>query len=276
MPTIRKGDGTTEEFEIEKLIKSLRHAGAEEHIARRVAEAVASEIREGMTTTEIYQNAYKLLRKEERIFAAKYSMRRAILDLGPTGFPFEDYVAELMRAKGYTAKTRMVIPGKCADHEVDVVMEKEGRRYGAELKFHNTPGFKTDIKTTLYVSARFADILAFSSAKGERHPVDEGWLVTNTKFTENAIEYASCAGVRLLGWDYPRGNALGDWIHETKVYPVTILTSLSRSEKARLLENGVTLCSMVAQDQTLLEKAGITSRKAKNIFSECVGVCSVR
>ena len=275
MSSILKGDGTREEFEVEKLIKSLHHAGAEMHIATRVAENVASGIHDGMTTTEIYQNAYKLLRKEERIFAAKYSMRRAILDLGPTGFPFEDYVAELMRAKGYKAKTRVILSGKCADHEVDVVMEKDGRRYGAELKFHNTPGFKTDIKTTLYVSARFLDIGTVATLKGEKSPIDEGWLVTNTKFTENAIQYATCAGVRLLGWDYPRNDALGDWIHETKVYPVTILTTLSKAEKSKLLENGVTLCSMVANDQTLLERAGIPGRKAKGIFSESVGVCAI-
>ena len=87
MTTIIKGDGTKEDFQIEKLIGSLIHSGAEQAIAEKVAHSVTSTLRDGMTTTEIYKQAFRELKKLEKTSAAKYSMRRAILELGPTGFP---------------------------------------------------------------------------------------------------------------------------------------------------------------------------------------------
>ena len=268
MPLVVKGNGEREPFEIQKLIGSLRRAGAEGRLAERIAEHVASEVREGMTTTAIYQHAFKLLRKEERVVAARYSMRRAILDLGPTGFPFEDYITELMRAKGYEAKTRVVIQGKCIEHEVDVLLKKDGKTIGAELKFHNTPGFKTDVKTALYVKARFQDI-----AERNGSAIHEGWLITNTKFTTNAINYASCAGIKLLGWSYPRNESLSDIIQETGVYPVTVLTTLSKTDKTRLLESGVAMCSGIVADPEALSRIGLSKRKHGAVIAESKGLC---
>lgn len=273
MPEITKGDGTKEPFDIGKLIASLKHCDADEAIARKVAEETASGITEGMTTTEIYRKAFALLKHEERVLAARYSMRRAILELGPTGFPFEDYVSALMSAAGYKTQTRVILKGKCTTHEVDVVLEKDGKRYGAELKFHNTHGFKTDVKTALYVRARFTDIETYSREKNEKCPVDGGWLVTNTKFTSNALGYAECAGLKLLGWGYPEEGNLADLIRQTRVYPVTILTTLSGAEKARLLTSGITLCSMVNADPSSLQRAGIDAKKIKSAVAESEGVC---
>lgn len=272
-PIIVKGDGTKEPFDIEKLIRSLKRSGAPSDVATKTAEDVAQKIRSAMTTTEIYRNAYKLLKKRERSMAARYSMRRAILELGPTGFPFEDYFCELMRAYGYQTEVRQVIEGRCSEHEVDVVIRKENENIGAELKFHNAPGFKTDLKTALYVRARFWDIEYGAEDRGETCAIDQPWLVTNTKFTKSTIKYAECAGLTLLGWSYPSDKNLGDMIKETGVYPVTVLSSLSKSEKARLLEQGVTLCSMIAQNNDALKAAGITRRKHADIISESISLC---
>lgn len=274
MALIVKGDGSVEEFDVGKLERSLRHTGASESVVARIAGDVGRTISAGMTTTEIYRHAFTILRKEEKISAARYSMRRAILELGPTGFPFEDYVAELMRARGYTnVRTRVVVPGKCAEHEVDIVMEKDGRRVGAELKFHNTPGFKTDLKVALYVKARFEDIDKRAELSKHTPHLHEGWLITNTKFTENAVSYASCAGVMLIGWNYPRGAGLADMIREAKLYPVTVLTDLSKAEKERLLMAQVSLCRMVAEDPDVLERAQIPSGKREQVVAESAALC---
>lgn len=272
---IVKGDGTVEEFRIEKLIHSLVRAGASQDTAEDVAQEVSSRLRDGMTTTEIYTQAFKNLKKRERLSAAKYSMRRAILELGPTGFPFEDFFSAVMRSKGYESRVREVVPGKCSAHELDVVMEKGETRIGAELKFHNTPGFKVDLKTALYVWARFHDIKEGALARGEEPLLTEGWLVTNTKFTTNTIEYAHCAGLKLLGWSYPHGESLSDLVDAANLYPVTVLTSLSDAEKARLLEHGTTLCRMIAEDPEALARAGVTKRKHREVVEESAGLCKV-
>ena len=275
MPEIVKGDGSRELFNIHKLADSLVRSGADAPLANSVAEKIGATVTDGMTTQAIYREAYRILHKEERVTAAKYSMRRAILELGPTGFPFEDYVSELMRAKGYTVRTRVIVEGKCADHEVDVVMEKDGRTIGAELKFHNENGYKSDIKTALYVRARFTDIEAASQAEARRAlNIHEGWLITNTKFTDNAIAYAECAGIHLLGWDYPRRGNLGDIIRETGLYPVTVLTSLTGAEKAKLLAAQMPLCSTV-QNADALRKAGIPEKKIKAAMEESIKLCQI-
>lgn len=276
MPIIVKGDGTREPFEIEKLEASLKHSGAEAETAARVAERIASNVTEGMTTTEIYRNAYQLLKKEEKVTAARYSMRRAILELGPTGFPFEDFISEMLRIKGYTTKLRQTIKGKCATHEVDVVFEKDGKNIGAELKFHNVPGFKTDLKTALYVESRFRDIKKCAEEKGEPCVIDEGWLITNTKFTSSAIDFANCAGIHVVGWSYPLLGNLSQMIKETGVYPLTVLSSLTKKEKNMLLMQGVALCRSVAQEPDVLLKAGIAKRKHQEIIAESTAVCSVK
>lgn len=273
MTDIVKGDGTTEAFEPHKLVGSMLRAGVERSVAEQVARDVTREIKDGMSTTEIYKSAFKLLREEEKVVAAKYSMRRAILDLGPTGFPFEDYISAVMRAKGYETQTRVILQGKCTSHEVDVLLRKDGKAYGAELKFHNTPGFKTDLKTALYVRARFSDIESHAHAEGAHCAIDGGWLVTNTKFTQNAIDYSMCAGIQLLGWSYPDAGNLSQFIRETGVYPITVLTTLSKKEKSQLLSSGVALCHSLAEDADALSRIGISGKKQASVIKESVQIC---
>lgn len=274
MPEIVKYDGSRELFNIHKLADSLVRSGAETELARSVSEQIGAAVRDGMTTAEIYKQSYKLLHKLERTTAARYSMRRAILELGPTGFPFEDYISELMRARGYEVRTRVVVPGKCADHEVDVVLKKGDRVIGAELKFHNQPGFKTDVKTALYVRARFTDIDALDEDDRDSMHIHEGWLITNTKFTDNAISYAQCAGIHLLGWDYPEKGNLNDMVRETGLYPVTVLSSLSAGDKAKLLMAQMPLCSTV-RDPEALRRAGIPEKKIQAAIAESANICAV-
>ncbi|MES2014431.1 MAG: restriction endonuclease [Patescibacteria group bacterium] len=275
MPDIVKGDGTVEPFQVAKLVRSLEHSGADSALAKHIGEIIGSSLKAGSTTTEIYKNAFALLKKEEHVVAARYSMRRAIFDLGPTGFPFEKYVAALMHAKGYETSYDVTVQGRCIDHEVDVVMRKDGKAIGAELKFHNTPGSKTDLKTALYVRARYWDIEWGAKDRNEKAGIDEGWLITNTKFTSKAIQYSECAGIKLLGWSYPQGAGLSDLIRETGLYPVTILMSLSQAEKARLVDAGVTMCHMLASNPDSLAKAGIVGKKQNLAVEESRAICQV-
>jgi len=272
---IVKGDGTREVFEVTKLERSLRRSGAPADTATRVAAEIAVTVKEGMTTADIYRRAFKRLHKEEKTLAARYSMRRAILDMGPTGFPFEDYFCALMRAEGYTATVRQMLQGRCSEHEVDVVLKKGNVTAGAELKFHNVPGFKTDLKTALYVRARFTDIESYAADRKEMCAVSVGWLVTNTKFTSRAIQYSECAGIKLLGWSYPKEGNLADIIRETGLYPITVLTSLTQKEEASLLANQVTLCRDIVKDPEVLTRAGIPKKKHNEIVSESTALCGV-
>ncbi|OGG82326.1 hypothetical protein A3H77_01385 [Candidatus Kaiserbacteria bacterium RIFCSPLOWO2_02_FULL_56_11] len=237
-PPIVKADGTIETFDPNRLQASLVRAGARAYAAEQITEQIAKTVVAGASSREIYARAFTLLRKEARPVAARYALRRALLEFGPSGHPFEDFVSHLFRANGWQVTTRQIMQGKCVTHEVDFYAIREGEHLAAELKYHNDPAYKTDLKIALYVHARFEDIWQCDPAY-RSCPVNRGFLITNTKFTGDAIAYASCAGIELLGWSYPRGTGLLEEMCRTKVYPVTTLTTLSRSEKRLLIDQGI-------------------------------------
>ncbi len=269
-PLITKADGEREPFDPSKLERSLEHAGASSTMRARILAQVLRELKPGMMTEEIYRHAFDILQKEETTpVAARYSMKRAVFALGPSGFPFEQFLAEVLRAHGWHVHSDVTLMGRCAPHEVDVLAEKDGKRVGIEAKFHNDPGGKTDIKDALYVHARYHDLGSTHDAASH---VDEGWLVTNTRFTKNAIRYAQCSNLTLLGWDYPTGRGLLTMIDEAKVHPLTSLTTLTEGEKRRLLENKIVLCKSV-QTPHLLQEYGVKPSNISKVMEEAKALC---
>lgn len=271
-PDVIKADGEAEAFAPEKLDMSLSRAGASADMRRRILSHIERELKPGMTTEHIYSHAFALLKEDETpAVAARYSLKRALFALGPSGFPFEQFLAEVLRAHGWSARTGVSLNGRCAPHEVDILAEKQGRRIGIEAKFHNDASGKTDIKDALYVHARYHDL---ARAPEESSRVDEGWLATNTRFTRNAIRYAQCSNLTLLGWDYPRGRGLETLIDEKKVHPITCLTTLSDSEKHRLMDKHIVLCRDVGSEHVLREH-GIKPIQIERVLTEARNLCSI-
>lgn len=269
---IAKADGTIESFNPEKLVASLLRAGAEHDEARAIADDVERQLYGGITTQEIYRRAFAQLRESRRGAAARYSLKRALLEFGPSGFPFEAYLGELFKIDGYKIKLDQQVPGACVPHEVDLVMTKKTETVYVEAKFHNAAGFKTDLKTVLYVKARLDDISAKRAESGARGTM-RGLIVTNTKFTDRAAEYAACAGVELLSWEEPSGATLQDKIERAKLYPITALTTLGRREKTMLLSQKIVLCNALSADTRALASAGLSGHKAEHVLEEVSSLC---
>ncbi len=267
---ITKANGERERFDVRKLEHSLRKSGANDEEVSTVTSALTDTLTEGVTTRDIYRKAYALLRKGNRSASVSYSLRRALLELGPTGYPFEDFVAEIFKAKGYTTHTRTQLHGICTTHEVDLVGEKEGSRFAGELKFHNDVGIRSDLKVVLYVKARFDDVRGYAQKKEtdvlER--IDSAWLITNTKFSAQALEYATCAGLNLIGWGYPEKGNLQDLIEETNVQPLTCLRSLQTAQKRALMERDVVLCKTLKEHPELLSDLGLSPRAIHSVLAE--------
>lgn len=268
MTDILKADGTLESFDGAKLEASLRRAGAGAHLAAKVRGAVEKTISPGLGTHEIYKRAFALLRKETRAAAARYSLRRALFEFGPSGHPFEDFVAELFRKEGWEVEWRKTIPGKCVSHEVDVYAKREGEHLAAELKYHNDPNYKTDVKVALYVKARFDDIWQCDPKEGNTCPVDRGYLITNTKFTETAVQFAKCSGIGLVGWSYPVEGNLYDRIVAAGIYPVTALTTLRKHEKRLLVDQGVVTSEQLQLKKEGLRSIGVSAERVGAIMAE--------
>lgn len=269
-PLITKADGEQEPFDPAKLEHSLALAGASSTARARVVAKVLHELRPGMRTSDIYRHAFEVLKNEDVApVAARYSVKRAVFELGPSGYPFESFFAEVLRGNGWSARAEVTLMGRCVSHEVDVLAEKQGRRVGIEAKFHNDPGGKVDVKDALYVKARYDDL---KQAPLSSSRVDEGWLVTNTQFTRNAIQYARCSSLTLIGWDYPKSRGLLSMIEAGKVHPITCLTTLSEGEKRRLLDSKVVLCKSVTTGH-LLQEYGVKPDRVPHVLDEARLLC---
>ncbi len=273
LPVIVKADGSSEVFDPARLVLSLERSGAGPHTAERIAETITNTVTPGASSKEIYTRAFTLLRKEARPIAARYALRRALLELGPTGHPFEDFISHLYKKEGWQVETRKIIQGHCVAHEVDLYAShpEKNEFLAAELKYHNDPGYKTDLKVALYVKSRFDDIFT-CDPKVRACPLDRGLLVTNTKFTSEAIAYAECAGVELLGWGYPTTNGLFTRMSVAGVYPITSLTGLSSAEKRLLIDGGVIAVDQVMQDRTLLDVLHLDSYRIGELLAEADGL----
>ncbi len=276
LPVITKADGSTEIFDPARLVSSLKRSGAGAHTAERIADTITNMIVPGISSKEIYSRAFALLRKEARPIAARYSLRRALLELGPTGHPFEDFISHLYQTEGWRVETRKMIRGKCVVHETDFYASHPDRNeyLAAELKYHNDPGYKTDLKVALYVKSRFDDIFNCDPAI-RACPIDRGLLVTNTKFTSEAIAYAECSGVELLGWGYPVNDSLFVRMSRAKVYPITTLTGLSRAEKNLLIEQRVIAVDTILQDRRQLDVLHLSPSRVGELLAEAKGLLAL-
>ncbi len=266
---ITKSDGTTQLFEEEKLINSLKHAGASLEAIDDITDEVEKQIKPGMTTTDIYGRAFELLRKHSSHAAAKYSVRRAMMELGPDGFPFEKFIARIFKMWGYESVTDQTVLGKCVDHEVDVVAWKDNSLAMVEAKYHNAFGMKSDLKVALYVKARYEDLADnLYDYGGVKRRLSEGWLITNTKFTDKAIRYGECGNLKMISWNYPAKGNLHDIIDQNGLHPVACLTSLTHQQKKDLVGRNILVCVDLVGQPGALNDIGVRDEEAEKILTE--------
>ncbi len=273
---IVKSNGDSENFKVEKLKTSLRRSMASEEEIELIAAEIESMLYNGMSTKKIYRKAFSLLKKYNRISASKYSLKRAILDLGPTGFPFERLIGALLNHKGFKTTVGVMLQGKCVTHEVDVLAEKEGNTYAIECKFHSDPKAVSNVKVPLYINSRFLDIQNHWNNNPEKvSHLKQGWLVTNTRFSKDAIDYADCVGLHLLSWNYPENNGIKHNVDEFALYPITTLTTLTKREKDLIIEKDIILTEELYESKFILEKIGVSELRQKRILNEIKNLCNL-
>lgn len=268
--SIIKASGTKVPFEKGKLKQSLLRAGANSEQADKIVKQVVSILTEGTSTRDIYQLAFELLKNMSRPIAARYNLKRAIMELGPSGFPFEHFVAELLTYMGYKTQVGVIVKGHCVNHEIDVIAEKEDLRFIVECKFHTLQGQMSDVKIPLYIQSRFLDVeMQWKQLDGHAEKSLQGWVITNTRFSDDAMQYAKCMGLNLVSWDYPQNSGLKDWIDISGLHPVTCLTTLTSKEKQDLLDRKIVLCKSLLPDQRVLESIGLKPPRLQTVLNEC-------
>lgn len=271
---VTKASGETAPFVEDKLRKSLIRSGANDKQIDEILNEVSGQLYQGISTKKIYRLAFNKLKDHSKHLAARYNLKHGIMELGPSGYPFERFIGEILKHQGYTVKVGEIIKGKCITHEVDVIASAGHHHFMIECKYHNLQGIVCDVKIPLYIQSRFKDVEA-EWVKIPQHEtkIHQGWVVTNTKFSSDAIQYGNCAGLKLLGWDYPIKHSLKDIIDDLGLYPITCLTTLTRAEKQKLLDMKIVLCTEICANEKLLYDIEMNETKVKKVIEEGQQLC---
>lgn len=276
---ILKANGQLEPFDEHKFRRSLRHAHIPKEFHDQVTTTVMQSLYEGIPTREIYRHVHDFFAGNYPLGACTYNLKQAIMELGPSGYPFERYVGKLLERQGYQTQVGQIIRGKCVAHEIDVLAEKDHDHFMVECKFHNEHGLKSDVKVALYVWARYQDILQSWLAKEpeeEKEKLHQAWLVTNTKFSEDALQYGQCVGMKMVGWSFPEEGSLQELIEKACLHPITSLSTLSTSQKQYVLSQDVVIATDLETRQDVVESLHLSQgetealRKEIEILKTCV------
>jgi hypothetical protein len=273
---VTKYSGEVVAFEKDKLKKSLLKSGACEADVSRVLQTIEKQLYDGIPTKKIYKMAFQLLKKVSNVHAAKYNLRTALMALGPAGFYFEKFIAKVFEIEGYKTITNQSLNGKCVSHEVDVLLKKNDTVSMVECKFHGSQDVKTDVKVPLYILSRFNDLAVQEHELfNEKVKIEKCWIVTNSRFTEDASQFGTCSNLHLLSWNYPSGNSLKNKIDSYHIYPVTALTTLTLSEKDKLLTQNIITAKELLANKEWLVKIGLSQNRIKNVLKETNQLCNI-
>jgi len=274
MIKVTKYSGEIVTFDQDKLESSLRKSGADEQDVQAILQAIKQELYEGIPTKKIYRLAFKLLKARSNANAARYNLRTAIMALGPAGFFFEKFVGRIFDYEGYQTRMNVFLDGKCVSHELDVVLKVNDQISIVECKFHGNQDAKSDVKVPMYILSRFNDIKTKSHhIFSQDDMVEKCWIVTNSRFTEEAIKFAECSGLFLLSWDYPIGDGLKNKIDHFHLYPITCLTTLTAVEKDKLLMRDIITVFDLLSKTEWLSKIGLSHHRVKNVLRETHQLC---
>ncbi len=273
---VKKNTDEFEPFSMHKLERSLQSCGATKDQVNTITNQIQPHIYDGISSNEIHKKAFALLKKYGRVYASRYNLKRALFDLGPTGYPFERLVSALLKEKGFKTKVSVILNGECITHEIDVLAEKDGNVFAIECKFHSDAKGSSNVKVPLYINSRFLDIQKqWNTNSNNTNHLKQGWLVTNTRFTKDAINFAKCVGLTLLSWDYPKNNGLKANIDTLALYPITALTTLTKKEKHQLIEKDVILIKELINASDKMKNIGFSDDRIDQVLDEVNKLCYI-
>lgn len=258
-------NGERERFSLQKVYRSVRRVSASQELARKIAKTIGKEAYSGIRTSEISEKIKKLLCQETPRSALRFNLKEGMRKLGPSGFPFEKFIGEVFKKLDFETKINQYIPGFClTDYEIDLLAQKENLIYIGECKYRNFSGETVHLRDALANYARFLDILngPYFKAKKYRNYKIKTILITNAKFTAQAIRYSYCKDIELLGWKRPKNQGLEYLIEKNNLCPITILPSLKGPLKDVFVSEEIMLVQDVAKinPQKFSEKFKISPR----------------
>jgi len=261
---VMKASGLEEKFSSKKIYHTILEAGGSGQLARKIIEVVKKRYHEDITTKEILEIILHEL-KDFPSVQARYDLKRAIMTLGPSGFPFEQFFGDVLRHYGYKTEIGNFVKGKIITHEIDIIAKKE-KSYMIECKYHNEAGTSTSLHPALYTYARFLDL---------RKKLDMPWLVTNTKCSQDAKNYAKGVGLKITSWNFPKNESLQKLIKLKKLYPITILKTINEDIREKLFQTKIVIAKNILNYsiEDLMKKTELNEKEINKILKEVRIIC---
>jgi len=257
-----------EPFSFTKVYNSCRRAGASDSLAQEIALSIKKQIYPDIPTSKIFKLVKQKLAARSPSSSIKISLKEAIRRLGPDGFDFEKYVAQVFSREGFKVKINQEIPGRCINsYEIDFLAKKKNLIYVGECKYHHLAGGRVVLREALSNYARFLDIANSSRFKNQNVKTI---LITNTKFTSEVVKYSKCTKMELLGWNYPRRKGLEETIERLNLYPVTILPAFKNYFKSIFAKKRMMLALDILETPlpTLSKRLNIPKRDIQQLIAE--------
>lgn len=266
---VTKFNGELVDYNPKALKISLSKSGASKEEVEEVFELMSSDIYDGITTQDLYTLAFEILKKYRNSYAARYSLKKALRDLGPEGYYFEKYIKRLMESVGFNAINGQTVQGKAVTHEIDVIAQREDKLYFCECKFRNDIDAKISVTTPMYFMSRMIDVKDKEYTYfGKTLKPTKGFLVTNAYLTTDSIAWASHYNIGMISWNYPEKMSLKYLIDNLAIYPVTCLTSLTIEQHKALMNVGCLLVKDILENKDYLNSLQLPEPLIQQLIKE--------
>lgn len=263
---VTKADGSKQQFDKEKVIRTCLRVGASTQTAQAVANKVESRLYDNIPTSRILQLIFLYLREDKPALHQFFDLRKGISLMSPKP-EFETFIQLLLANNGFEVRPNQLLVGRCVEHEVDAIAMKNGIAYFVEAKHHSGYHSLTGLDESRIARAVLEDVTEAFSVGKTNMKIDGAVIVTNTKYSEQATRYANCRGIVLIGWNTPPNLSVQNMVEEKHLYPLSCIKTLGWNERMRLVESGILLMKQVAEESpiSIAKRTGLQLHRLERI-----------
>jgi hypothetical protein len=251
---VTKADGSKQLFDEQKIVQTCLRMGANREEAFQVARQVERRVYDGITTRKILQMIYSLMRKQKPAVKHLFDLKYGI-SLMVSKPEFEAFVRVLLVHSGFKVEPNTILRGLCGEHEADAIATKDGLTHFVEVKHHSSYHTLTGLDESRIARAILEDVTEGYSQGLTRIKIDRAMIVTNTRYSEHAINYGRCRGILQVGWSSPEGFGLREMVEKHRLYPLSCLRGINAKVRLRLVEAGIVVIKqLLEQDFRYIER----------------------
>ena len=223
----------------------------------------------GIPTAKILQMIFQLMRRYKPSVRHFFDLRKGISLMSPKP-EFEMFVRVLLAHHGFEVKPNLILRGKCGLREVDAIASKDGVTYFVEAKHHLSYHALTGLDESRIARAVLEDVTEGFMLGRTDLKIDRAMIVTNTRYSEHAIQYGDCRKILQIGWSSPQNRGLQEIIEAKELYPLSCLRGLKSEVRLRLVEFGVVLIKQLLGENSfaLARKTGLSQETLKELMEK--------